>query len=238
MIKNIAFLFLLAGTLLMSGTLRAQQPTTGEEEALPVAAPPSRELLLAELDKRRPDESSPFFALREQDAFFNTVAGQQLADSRRVAVYPNTAGQDNVTYLFKQFGQGLAKSFRFGKEKPGRMTGLEIIPGTRFQLEERREITASLSVTNHGNSLLALEFSTQQRFDFVVRDSMGTVIERWSDDRSFAQEQGVIMVNPGERIEYSATLATREMKAGQIYTLEGTVAGHPDFTHQLEIMPY
>jgi hypothetical protein len=216
----------------------AQSPTTGEEAALPVTAPPSQELLLAELDKRRPDDTSPFFALREEAAFFNTEAGRELADSRRVAVYPNTAGQDSVAYLFKQFASGLGKSFRFGPEKPGRMTGMTVLPGTGFKLEDRREITATLSVTNHGNRLLALEFPTSQRYDFVLRDSVGAVLERWSDDRTFPGEQGVIMVNPGERIEYSATLSTREMQPGQTYLLEGSIAGNPEFTHQIQVTPY
>jgi hypothetical protein len=231
------FCLFVLGSLLVCDA-RAQEATTGEEEALPVTAPPSQELLLAELDKRRPDDSSPFFVLREEAAFYNTEAGQEAADSRRVAIYPNTAGQDSVSYLFKQFALGLAKSFRFGKEKPAKMTGIEVVPDTSFNLEERREISASLSVTNQGNRLLALEFPTEQRYEFVIRDSAGAVIERWSDDRTFGQEQGVIMVNPGERIEYTATLSTREMKEGQEYVLEGSIAAHPDFTHQVTLTPY
>lgn len=212
--------------------------STEAEPQQPVVTPPSPELLLAELDKRRPDDTSPFFALREEAAFFNTEAGRDVADARRVAVYPNTAGNDSVAHLFKQFGSGLMKSFRFGKEKPGKMTSIQVTPGTKFKLEDRREITAALSVTNHSNRLVALEFPSEQRVEFVILDSVGAVIERWSEDRSFAQQQGVIMVNPGERIEYSATLATREMQPGQVYTLEGSIAGHPDFTHRVLLQPY
>jgi hypothetical protein len=238
MVKHASVLFLILSSGLLSTFVHAQAPAESGEAALPATAPPSPELLLEELDKRRPDENSPFFALREDAAFFNTEEGRRVADSRRVAVYPNTAGQASVAYWFQQFGQGMAKSFRFGKEKPGRMTALEVTPGTSFKLEDRREITASLSVTNHGNQLLSLEFPTIQRFDFVIRDAAGAVIERWSDDRSFAQEQGVIMVNPGERIQYEGLLATRELVAGQVYTLEAGIAGHPEFAHQVQLTPY
>lgn len=226
----------------MTPPLAPPAATSDSADSAPAAASspsprPSQALLLAELDKRRPDEASPFFALRERAAFFNTEAGRQVADQRRVAVYPNTAGNDTVSHTVGQFVRGLTKSIRIFPEKPARMTSLTVLPGPTFSLEDRREIAATLTITNHGNKLLALEFPTNQRFEFVILDDLGVEIARWSEDRNFTDEAGVIMVNPEERIQYTASLPTRDMVAGQNYTLRASIAGHPDFTHSLTLEP-
>lgn len=225
-------------TVFWFGSLQAREesPEATANEETP-AVQPSQALLLAELDKRRPDENSPFFTLRERAEFFNTEEGQIIADQNRVAVYPNTAGNTTVSHAVGEFVSGLTRSFRFWPEKPSRMTSLTVVPGALFSLEDRREIAATLSVTNHGNRLLALEFPTTQRFDFVIVDDAGAEIARWSEDRNFNEEQGVIMVNPQERVDYTANLPTRDMEAGRNYTLTATIANHPEFSHSMTLEP-
>jgi hypothetical protein len=167
----------------------------------------------------------------------NTAAGQALSEQRTVAVYPNTASYDSVDAIFGNFARGLVRSLPFRRESAGQMTALEVVPGTTFVLADRREISATLTVKNQSNKLIALDFDTDQRFDFVIKDASGRELERWSNDRNFAQQQGVVMVNPQERITYTATLSTRDMEAGQTYFLEGSIAGNPDFVHVVELQP-
>jgi hypothetical protein len=237
------FVFALALYLVLgpNAPVRAQDPanqgSVDPDAPGSIQAPPSQALLLAELDRRRPEDTSPFFANREVSDFMNTAAGQALSEQRTVAVYPNTASYDSVDAIFGNFARGLVRSLPFRRESAGQMTALEVVPGTTFVLADRREISATLTVKNQSNKLIALDFDTDQRFDFVIKDASGRELERWSNDRNFAQQQGVVMVNPQERITYTATLSTRDMEAGQTYFLEGSIAGNPDFVHVVELQP-
>jgi hypothetical protein len=219
----------------------AQIPATedGVDPAAPrsIQAPATQALLLAELDRRRPEDTSPFFAVQEVSDFMNTEAGRQLSEQRTVAVYPNTATYDSADAIFGNFARNLGRAIPFRRSSPEKMTSLEVTPGNTFLLSERREISATLSVKNPGRKLIALDFDTDQRFDFVIKDASGKELERWSNDRNFAQQQGVVMVNPEEKITYTATLSTRDMEAGQTYYLEGSIAGNPDYVHVVELQP-
>lgn len=228
-------LLLAAG--LWSGNLSAQTQQSDEGKE-PSAAPQSQELLLAELDRRRPDEHSPFFANQELAQFVNSPAGRRMIEEQGVGIYPNTAGTESVDKMFGSFFKGLVSSFRFGPPQTSKMLELKVTPGSSFTLSDRREISASLQLTNENRDLLRLYFPSGQRFDFVIRDGTGAVLEQWSNDRSFEEAEGVVMINPGEKIEYSATLSTREMEAGQTYLLEAQVSGHPEYTRSITLQPY
>ena len=203
-----------------------------------IAAPASQELLIAELNRRRPDEVSPFFADREVATFVNSAEGRRFIEKQGVPTYPNTASYDSADRMFADFFGGMFRSVRFGPEKPGEMVAVTITPGTSFSLEERREITVTISLTNNGRKLLAIYFPTEQRFDVVIRDSNGAVIERWSDDRAFAKDEAAVMVNPGEKIEYTATISTRDLKGGQTYQLETSLHDNPDYTRVVTLTPF
>ena len=89
------------------------------------------------------------------------------------------------------------------------------------KLPETRRIEVTMQLTNGGKKLVQLEFPTSQRIDVLVKNAAGRVIERWSDDQAITPEPTVVTINPGERLEYTAAIATREMTAGQRYTVEG-----------------
>ena len=74
-----------------------------------------------------------------------------------------------------------------------------------------------------------LEFPTSQRLEIVTRNSSGAVIERWSDDRVFQPGEGLVVINPDERIEFQDKVPTRDMRAGASYTVEASLATEPDF---------
>lgn len=96
------------------------------------------------------------------------------------------------------------------------------------KLAEARRIEATLQLTNGGKKLVQLDFPSSQRIDVLVKNSAGRVIERWSDDQTIEAEPGVVTINPGERVEYAAALATREMAAGQRYTVEVFFPRYPE----------
>ncbi len=60
----------------------------------------------------------------------------------------------------------------------------------------------------------------------------GKVIDKWSDDQVFSPREGIVFINPKERIEYSEKMSDADMKSGQMYSIEGSVPNNPEFTHR------
>jgi len=63
------------------------------------------------------------------------------------------------------------------------------------------------------------------------------VIDRWSDDRAFQPEEGIVVINPRERIEYQEKIPTREMKAGESYRVQTFTTGTEKFQSEKLITP-
>jgi hypothetical protein len=62
-------------------------------------------------------------------------------------------------------------------------------------------------------------------------------VNTWSEDQSFTNDPAAVTVNPGERLEYSVSVATREMSAGQAYTVEASFPNYPEFKIQEKVTP-
>jgi hypothetical protein len=89
-----------------------------------------------------------------------------------------------------------------------------------LSLSEVRLIKVTLQVANATKKLIQLEFPTTQRIEVIIRNPVGKLVEQWSEDRTFANEPGMVSINPGERLEYTVNLSTRDMVAGETYTVE------------------
>ena len=66
---------------------------------------------------------------------------------------------------------------------------------------------------------------------------MGKRIEQWSEDQAFQNEPTLVAINPNERIEYTAVVATRDFKAGQSYTVEGYFPNYEQLRVSKSITP-
>jgi len=188
------------------------------------------------IDLRRPDEASPFFLDRELARYYTTPEGQAELQMRTVARYPSTKSPDSANaYLGKFFGT-MFSSVRLGPPDASKMSSLKVEP-ENFKLAERGEIEVTYRINNTTSRFMKLEFPTSQRFDVVIKDGSGKVLERWSDDRAFEAQDGVVALNPKEFIEYSTRMPTREMQAGNSYFVEATLANHPEFDQTLQIIP-
>jgi hypothetical protein len=89
-----------------------------------------------------------------------------------------------------------------------------------LKLSEARQIHVTVVLRNKSKKFVGLEFPTTQRIEVLIRDKAGRVITKWSDDRTFENEPSYVSLNPDERLEYSALLATREMHEGESYLVE------------------
>lgn len=105
------------------------------------------------------------------------------------------------------------------------------------KLPDTRRVEVTLQLTNGGKKLVQLEFPTSQRIDVLIKDSGGRVIERWSEDQVINSEPTVVTLNPGERLEYTAAVATRDMTAGQRYVVEGFFPRYPELRVVKSITP-
>ena len=99
-----------------------------------------------------------------------------------------------------------------------------------------------LKVFNNSDQVVNLELASGQRFDFLIRDSNGRLIWRWSDGKSFIQILGLRTLSPGESRTFSAShrfagKPNGAMEEG-LYTVTGKLAspssrveGKTSFTH-------
>ena len=130
----------------------------------------------------------------------------------------------------------LPKEAQSGKEWKGLVPTISIDP-TPLQLSEVRTMKVTLRVTNHGKKLTQLDFPTSQRIEVLVKDATGKRIEQWSEDQAFQNEPSVVTINPAERLEYNASVATRELKAGQAYTVEAFFPNYDQLRASKQITP-
>ncbi len=90
----------------------------------------------------------------------------------------------------------------------------------QVRLSDARVIEVIVSVVNHGKTAVHLEFPTSLRMEVVVKADGGKIVSRWSDDQRIEKEPGILLINPNERLEYSAKISTREMTAGRSFEIE------------------
>lgn len=185
-----------------------------------------------------PDEGSPFFAERQSAKFSASQEGQDLLTGEGVAVFPKSKrSPDSATTIFSKFFTDMFASVKLGRVRPEKTTQALTVEPSEFSLAERRELDATYTVRNNTKRLMRLDFNTTQRIDIQTTNPSGKVIEKWSDDHAFQFGEGVIFINPQERIEYSEKVATREMKPSETYTIKADVVGYPDYTATAPVTP-
>jgi len=117
---------------------------------------------------------------------------------------------------------GIDKSPTAGFATTG-FKGLEIslkLDPPQVAVGETKQLKATVTLLNRGKKIAQLDFPTSQRIEVLVKNSDGKMIEQWSEDQAFDNEPSLVSVNPNERLEYTVNLSTRDMVAGQSYTVD------------------
>ena len=185
-----------------------------------------------------PDENSPFFmdpasALRVRNVDYN---GRDANAS--LAEYPqNRSSPDSALAQIKGFFGGMFSSVNFGPLRTPPTTEKLAVDPAKFSLQDRREVNVTYTIRNNTKNISRLEYPTTQRIDILTYDSKGAVIDRWSDDHAFQPEDGIVVINPKERIEYQEKIPTREMKAGESYRVETFTTSTEKFKSETVITP-
>ncbi|MGB8168657.1 MAG: BsuPI-related putative proteinase inhibitor [Chthoniobacteraceae bacterium] len=128
------------------------------------------------------------------------------------------------------------KGSQSGKEWKSLVPTISIDP-TPLKLSDVRTMKVTLQLANKGKKLVQLDFPTTQRIEVLIKDATGKMIEQWSEDQAFQNEPTLVAINPSERLEYTATVATRELKAGQVYTIEGFFPNFDQLRASKQITP-
>ncbi len=189
-----------------------------------------------------PDESSPFFADRELAKMERDAIARGEVSSASgpdgTAIYPKVRDSDNnAGDTFLGFFTNMFSSVRVGKLRTDPTTPTVRVEPLDFSLAERREVDVTYAIKNNTRRIMRIDYPTTQRIEIITSDTNGQVVDRWSDDRAFAGQEGIVFVNPGERIEYSEKLPTRDLKAGEMYIVTGDAAANEGFTATQRITP-
>jgi hypothetical protein len=226
-----SFAILLA--LVAPGILLAQQTPGAKPSPKPAASyAPSPFAVIP------PDEGSPFFAERQSAKFAMSQEGQALREAESVAAFPKSKGSpDSATTIFTKFFTDMFASVRLGRLRAEKTTQNLVVDPSEFSLSERRELDTTYMVRNNTKKIIRLDFNTTQRIDVLTSDASGKVIEKWSEDHAFQLQEGIVIINPKERIEYSEKVATREMKPSETYTIKADVIGYPDYSATTTVTP-
>ncbi len=180
-----------------------------------------------------PEKESPFFVLNDQQENPGRKEKKNLASPANQ--FPlNKTSEKSSTKMFTRFFTDMFASVHLTKSHSDSKL---LIEPEKFSIDDRRELTVTYTVMNRTARLVKLDFPTSQRIEILVRDGNGKVIEKWSDDRAFDDVSGVVMINPGERIQYEEKIATRDMQPGQTYTIEASMANNPEFTRAVSVTP-
>ncbi len=216
----------------------AAAEASGEAAGDRVVAPLTKSDSVAAFAIKPPDEGSPFFTLRQEAKFVASQQGQQRLQADSLAVYPRAKNSpDSASSMFTKFFTEMFASVKFKTLRAERTTQTLKIEPEDFSLAERRELDATYVIRNNTGKIIRLDYTTGQRIEMLTKDPSGKVVEKWSDDRAFSPQEGVVIINPKERIEYQEKVPTREMKAGETYTIESEVIGYPDYTKTETVTP-
>ena len=182
-----------------------------------------------------PDESTPFFiseadfAGKEQRILNATSPESQYP---LVKKGPQTLSGQVVGFFTDMFASVKLRNPIVAREE----ASLTLDPADP-SLSDAREVNVGYSIHNTSNRMARLDFPTTQRIEILTKNSAGAVIDRWSDDRSFQPQEGIVVINPNERIEYREKISTRDMRQGQTYEVEAMLKTDPDFRLQKPLTP-
>lgn len=153
-------------------------------------------------------------------------------------------GADSVWSGTKKVGKTATSPFR-RKEKPSdsEQSGWRMLSMTMtldpmaVKLPDNKSIRTTVTVVNTGKTATQLDFPTSQRIEVVLKNDAGKVLSKWSEDQKIDAEQAFVVINPEERLEYIATISTREMVAGQTYLIEAYFPSFDELRASRTIVP-
>ena len=121
------------------------------------------------------------------------------------------------------------------KKLRGLVLSLQVSPQP-VRLSEVRQMEVKVTVSNLGNRMVNLEFPTDQRIEVQLLNAGDMVLTKWSDNHAIKESPGVVLINPGEHIEYKESIATRDLTPGRVFTAEVFFPKYPELRIRQKFM--
>lgn len=166
-----------------------------------------------------------------------------------ITIQPARAAEDgrddSKPGLWSRVVQSVVHPFGFGRprDEKGNIVKVKHLELTMdvsplpVRLSETRQLQITVSLRNKSGKFVHFDFPTTQRIEVLIRNQAGKLVTQWSEDQSFSNEASYITINPGERIEYHVSVPTRDMTAGQPFTVEGFFPSFDDLKIKKVIVP-
>jgi hypothetical protein len=150
------------------------------------------------------------------------------------AALSGAPAQEKRNWLGRLF-HPLGASEKIPEYKNQKLRGLVLaveLPAEPIKLSEMRQLPVRVTLANRGDRAVELSFPSEQRIEILLHDSAGRVVTRWSENRAFEERPGSLLINPQEHVEYSETIATRELVPGKVFAVEVLVPAYPELDVQ------
>jgi hypothetical protein len=111
----------------------------------------------------------------------------------------------------------------------GLVLDLQLTPAP-LKLSEVRHLQVHLSVINKSKkpNPITLEFPTQERIEIFLRNSAEVVLTKFSDNHSYENTPGTVLINPGEHVDYDGAISTRDLTPNKVFICEIFFPQYPE----------
>jgi hypothetical protein len=96
------------------------------------------------------------------------------------------------------------------------------------RLSEVRQLEVRLTLTNKSHRGITLDFPTDERIEIFLRNPAEVVLTKYSENHAYENDPGSVLINPGEHIDYNATIATRELTPNRVFICEVYFPQYPE----------
>ena len=115
--------------------------------------------------------------------------------------------------------------------KDSRLRGLVLelkLSPQPVKLSEVRQLQVNTILNNVSKRAVVLDFPTEQRIEMYLRNSSEAILTIWSDNHAFEEKPGTVLINPGEHVDYPATIATRDLSPNKVFIAEVYFPQYPE----------
>lgn len=117
----------------------------------------------------------------------------------------------------------------------GLVLDLELSPEP-VKLSEVRHLKVHLSVINKSKQPVTLEFPSEERVEIFLRNSAEVVLTKFSDNRSYEDTPGTVLINPQEHVDYDGTISTRDLTPNRVFICEVFFPQYPELRVRQKFM--
>ena len=153
------------------------------------------------------------------------LAGRLWAEDQMAQPTPQRRG-GWFTRMLHPFQSSPAPSYKDARLR-GLVLDLKLSPQP-VKLSEVRQLDVKIRLANASKRAVSLDFPTDHRIEIYLKNSSDTVLTTWSDNHAFDEKAGTVLINPGERIYYPETIATRELTPNKVFIVEVFFPQYPE----------